>query len=85
LHHVEPAQARGEHEVAAFAEVTGVQRVERELGRVGVARLKVASIDRAQDAGQAPEIFRIGRRDESTSLVARGNPWAATANPPIRT
>ena len=49
-----------EHEVAAFPQIAGLQRVEWELGRVEVARAEVGRFDRAQHIrGSVSEVASV--------------------------
>jgi hypothetical protein len=61
---IEPAVPSCEDEVAALGELLGIERVERELGRIEVADSVQLAVQSPKHAGQAIKVCRLRRRDD---------------------
>ena len=69
LHHVKVAERGLEPEVAAFGELTGIRRIERELLRSEVAEAGMPSSEVGKHRGQPREV--VGRRVRANIEVLR--------------
>ena len=64
LHDVEAAETRRQDEVAAFGELSRIERVVRELRRIEVAEAVMLRVEFSQECRETLEVGGVGRRDD---------------------